>query len=64
MIQIEEASLMNFFLISVCVYICMYVCMCIYIYIQTCIYVLLCHEKKDILPYSTKQDEFRVHYTK
>ena len=34
----------------------MYVCVYIYIYIQTCIYVLLCHEKKDILPYSTKQD--------
>jgi len=40
------------------------VCVCIYIYTQTCIYVLLCHEKKDILPYSTKQDEFWVHYAK
>ena len=28
------------------------------IYIQTCTYILLCHEKRDILLYSTKQDEF------
>ena len=41
MLQIEEASLRNFFLISVCVYICMYVCMCVYIYIYTNMYICI-----------------------
>ena len=48
MIQIEEASLMNFFLISVCVYICMYVFICIYIYIYKHVYMYYYAMKRKI----------------
>ena len=39
MLQIEEASLMNFFLVSVCVCVCIYIY--IYIYIYTNVYICI-----------------------